>query len=127
MRALSIRQRLSLIIVISVLSLISVTIVSLMLKHENMLDERKNQIQVLVETAETLVTKLHQQALAGDISMEEAKQRAISALDAMRYGDNGYFMIYDMNSIMVHHPITASLIGRDLTLSSGRQWCLHHS
>ncbi|WP_192545493.1 methyl-accepting chemotaxis protein [Enterovibrio baiacu] len=114
MRALSIRQRLSLIIVISVLSLISVTIVSLMIKHENLLDERKNQIQVLVETAETLVTKLHQQALAGDISMEEAKQRAISALDAMRYGDNGYFMIYDMNSTMVHHPITASLIGRDL-------------
>ncbi len=114
MRALSIRQRLSLIIVISVMSLISVTIVSLMLKHENMLDERKNQIQVLVETAETLVTKLHQQALVGEISMEEAQQRAISALDAMRYGDNGYFMIYDMNSTMVHHPITASLIGRDL-------------
>ncbi|MDD1779974.1 methyl-accepting chemotaxis protein [Enterovibrio sp. ZSDZ35] len=115
MNALSIRQRLSLIIIIAVLSLVSVTIVSLMLKRENMLEDRKSQIQVLVETAETLVTRLYQQAEAGEISMNEAKDRAITSLDAMRYGDNGYFMIYDMNSTMIHHPISANLIGRNLS------------
>ncbi|KXF83416.1 methyl-accepting chemotaxis protein [Enterovibrio coralii] len=114
MNALSIRQRLSLIIVIAVLSLVSVTIVSLTLKRENMMEDRKSQIQVLVETAETLVTKLYEQAEAGEFSMNEAKTRAITALDAMRYGDNGYFMIYDENSVMVHHPISANLIGRNL-------------
>ncbi|PKF50953.1 methyl-accepting chemotaxis protein [Enterovibrio nigricans] len=114
MNALSIRQRLSLIIIIAVLSLVSVTIVSLILKRENMLEDRKNQIQVLVETAETLVTRLYSKAEAGEISMNEAKARAITALDAMRYGDNGYFMIYGMDSVMVHHPISAKLIGRNL-------------
>ncbi|CZF84327.1 methyl-accepting chemotaxis protein [Grimontia marina] len=114
MNALSIRQRLSLIIVIALLSLISVTTISLIFKRDNMLEERKNQIQLLVETAESLVTRLYQQSQAGDISVQEAQKRAITALDAMRYGTNGYFMIYDMNATMVHHPITSSLIGKDL-------------
>ncbi|WP_325894780.1 methyl-accepting chemotaxis protein [Grimontia sp. NTOU-MAR1] len=114
MNALSIRQRLSLIIVIALLSLVSVTTISLIFKRDNMLEERKNQIQVLVETAESLVTRLYQQSQAGDISVQEAQKRAITALDAMRYGTNGYFMIYDMNATMVHHPITSSLIGKDL-------------
>ncbi|OEE86407.1 chemotaxis protein [Enterovibrio norvegicus FF-162] len=114
MNALSIRQRLSLIITIAVLSLVSVTTITLVVKRDNMLEERKNQIQVLVETAETLVTRLYQQAQSGDISMEEAKQQSVNALDAMRYGENGYFMIYSMNSDMVHHPIATNLIGKNL-------------
>ncbi|WP_407333572.1 methyl-accepting chemotaxis protein [Enterovibrio sp. 27052020O] len=114
MNALSIRQRLSLIIAIAVLSLVSVTTISLVVKRDNMLEERKNQIQVLVETAESLVTSLYQQAQSGNISMEQAKQQAINALDAMRYGENGYFMIYSMNSEMIHHPIATNLIGKNL-------------
>ncbi|NGO00236.1 methyl-accepting chemotaxis protein [Grimontia sp. S25] len=114
MNALSIRQRLSLIIVIALLSLVSVTTISLIIKRDNMLEERKNQIQVLVETAESLVTRLYQKSQTGEISVEEAQQRAITAMDAMRYGTNGYFMIYDMKSTMVHHPIASNLIGKDL-------------
>ncbi|MDD1793311.1 methyl-accepting chemotaxis protein [Enterovibrio makurazakiensis] len=114
MNALSIRQRLSLIIAIAVLSLVSVTTISLVLKKDNMMDERKNQIQVLVQTAQSLVQRYYQQAQNGDISMEQAKQQSINALDAMRYGENGYFMIYNMNSDMVHHPIAANLIGKNL-------------
>ncbi|WP_028022286.1 methyl-accepting chemotaxis protein [Enterovibrio calviensis] len=114
MNALSIRQRLSLIIAIAVLSLVSVTTISLVLKRDNMMDERKNQIQVLVETAQSLVSRYYQQAQNGEISMEQAKQQSINALDAMRYGENGYFMIYSLNSDMIHHPISANLIGRNL-------------
>ncbi|CZF82598.1 Methyl-accepting chemotaxis protein 4 [Grimontia celer] len=114
MNALSIRQRLSLIIVIALLSLVSVTTISLIIKRDNMLEERKSQIQVLVETAESLVTRLYQQSQTGEISVQEAQQRAITAMDAMRYGTDGYFMIYDMNSTMVHHPIASNLIGKDL-------------
>ncbi|MBC7004162.1 methyl-accepting chemotaxis protein [Photobacterium sp. BZF1] len=115
MNALSIKQRLMLIILIAVVSLISATTFALFDKKESMLGERKHQIQVLVESAETLVSALYQQAQQGEITHQEAQQRAISALDAMRYGDNGYFMVYDMNSTMVHHPISPHLNGRDLS------------
>lgn len=115
MNALSIKQRLMLIILIAVVSLVSATLFALFDKRDSMLGERKHQIQVLVESAETLVSALYQQAQQGEITEQEAQQRAISALDAMRYGDNGYFMVYDMNSTMVHHPISPHLNGRDLS------------
>ncbi|AJR09008.1 methyl-accepting chemotaxis protein [Photobacterium gaetbulicola] len=115
MNALSIKQRLVLLILIAVSSLLLATLLAVFDKRDSMLDERKNQIQILVETAETLVSSLHQQALQGQISNDEAKQRAISALNAMRYGDNGYFMVYDMTSTMVNHPINPTLNGKDLS------------
>ncbi|AMG29004.1 methyl-accepting chemotaxis protein [Grimontia hollisae] len=114
MNALSIRQRLSLIIIIALLSLVSVTIISLTVKRDNMLEERKSQIRVLVETTQSLVTRLYQQTQTGEISEREAQQRAITAIDAMRYGNNGYFMVFDMDANMVHHPISPDLNGKNL-------------
>ncbi|PSU34240.1 methyl-accepting chemotaxis protein [Photobacterium lutimaris] len=115
MNALSIKQRLMLIILIAVVSLISATLFALFDKRDSMLGERKHQIQVLVESAETLVSDLYNQAQQGEITIQEAQKRAISALNAMRYGDNGYFMVYDMKSTMIHHPISPHLNGRDLS------------
>ncbi|MGF1759743.1 methyl-accepting chemotaxis protein [Photobacterium sagamiensis] len=114
MNALSIRKRLLLLIIIAVLALITVTSITLINQKADMMAERKNQIQVLVETAEILVTRLYQQANAGDITMNEAEQRAKQAIDAMRYGKNGYFMIYNTQGVMVHHPIATNLIGKNL-------------
>lgn len=115
MNTLSIKQRLMLIILIAVVSLITTTLFALFDKKDSMLGERKHQIQVLVESAETLVSDLYNQAQQGKITVQEAQKRAISALNAMRYGDNGYFMVYDMKSTMIHHPISPHLNGRDLS------------
>ncbi|MGF1737680.1 methyl-accepting chemotaxis protein [Photobacterium satsumensis] len=115
MNTLSIKQRLMLIILIAVVSLITATLFALFDKKDSMLGERKHQIQVLVESAETLVSDLYNQAQQGKITVQEAQKRAISALNAMRYGDNGYFMVYDMKSTMIHHPISPHLNGRDLS------------
>ncbi|MGR5062292.1 methyl-accepting chemotaxis protein [Photobacterium sp. DNB22_13_2] len=115
MNALSIKQRLMLIILIAVVSLISATLFALFDSRDSMLGERKHQIQVLVESAETLVSDLYKQAQQGEITIPEAQKRAISSLNAMRYGDNGYFMVYDMKSTMIHHPISPHLNGRDLS------------
>ncbi|WP_026957366.1 methyl-accepting chemotaxis protein [Aliagarivorans taiwanensis] len=114
MNALSIRQRLLLLIALASISIVLVAGVTLLNKKHGMLEERQLQIKVLVETAYTLVESFAEQARQGQLSSEEAQQRALQALDAMRYGDNGYFMVYSFDSEMVHHPIAKQLIGKDL-------------
>ncbi|MFG1490908.1 methyl-accepting chemotaxis protein, partial [Oceanospirillum sp. HFRX-1_2] len=52
---------------------------------------------------------------AGQQTEEEAKQRSIKTLEALRYGDNDYFWINDMQAVVVMHPIKPALNGKDLS------------
>jgi methyl-accepting chemotaxis protein len=47
------------------------------------------------------------------LTREEAQARA-EAVRPMRYEDDGYFWINDMNNIMVMHPIKPALEGQIL-------------
>ncbi len=98
---------------------VSLTVLSLVvaglypLMYKSLMDEKRAKTQNLVETAWASVNYYAEQAKAGVLSEEEAKNRAIATVKSMRYMENNYFWI-TIGTTMVMHPIKASLDGKDL-------------
>ena len=44
-----------------------------------------------------------------------SKERAMRLLEAMEYGDDGYFFVYDLHGTVLMHPRQHDLVGRDLS------------
>lgn len=81
--------------------------------HTQLLDARKAKVKEQVEAAYTLVQHYYEQrqSLGEDVS----KQRALDALRVLRYGDNGYVWINDMQAKLVLHPMKPDQEGRDMS------------
>jgi len=91
--------------------------------HEEMLIARKLKAQQLTETAYSLIAHYQAEAVAGRLTVEQAKREAIAELRGLRYGVNDYFWISDMATRMVMHPISPELDGKvlgDMTTPDGR-------
>ena len=85
------------------------------LLKDRLMNEKQMSTKNLVDTAFTIVNYYEGKAKAGDLKVEEAKQRAIADLRSMRYGDNEYFFILDSNAKMVMHATKPELEGKDLS------------
>jgi methyl-accepting chemotaxis protein len=83
--------------------------------RHNVIEGRRVEIRHLVESAWGILDHYAQQASQGLLSEEEAQQRAKDAVKALRFGDNNYFWINDMQPRMIMHPLKDDLIGQDLT------------
>ncbi|EDZ62465.1 methyl-accepting chemotaxis sensory transducer [Sulfurimonas gotlandica GD1] len=46
---------------------------------------------------------------------ELIKKDALKVISQMRYGDNGYFWVNDLNAVIVEHPVKPELNGKDLS------------
>ncbi|MCR4406678.1 MAG: cache domain-containing protein [Anaerolineae bacterium] len=67
-------------------------------------EARREETRNLVLTAYSVLEYYAQQAREGLISEEEAKSAALEAVKAMRYGEDDYFWINDLEPKMVMHP-----------------------
>ncbi|WP_031358204.1 methyl-accepting chemotaxis protein [Caballeronia sordidicola] len=84
--------------------------------HERLVDDRKEQLHYLVDEALTLVGHYQKAAQDNKMSESDAKQRALAALSAIRYGTDGYLAVVDGKSgVMLMHPIKPELDGRDMS------------
>jgi len=92
----------------------AITLIALLLNKQNLLSDRKQKTRHVVESAHSTVAYFHDQALKGNLSMEEAKERAAAALEQARYGEGDYFWINDMAPRMIMHPYSTDLNGTDL-------------
>ncbi len=83
----------------------------------NLIDQKKEMIQTLTDSAVSLLSEYQQQVAAGELSLVEAKSRAMEQIRYMRYGAEAkdYFWIIDMHPFMVMHPYSTDLEGNDLT------------
>ena len=73
----------------------------------------KTHLKTVAEYNRQVVTILHRQALAGEITMQEARRRARRVLLAQVVGQTGYSFCIDSHGIAVVHP-QAGMEGRDL-------------
>ncbi|EGI78543.1 methyl-accepting chemotaxis protein [Hylemonella gracilis] len=112
---MSLGKRLGSLIVSAILGLILLLTFSMVSERSLLLQERKDAVRQATEVAYGLMAHFHDQAVKGQMSMDEAKQRALSAVKALRYSGSEYFWINDMHPRMVMHPIRPELDGKDLT------------
>ena len=115
LHATTIAQRLGLLIASSIAGIAILSAIFLWTERTVVLEERQLGVRQTVESAHSLIAHFHSQATAGKMPEDEAKQRALAALKAMRYSGVEYFWVNDMQPKMVMHPIKPELDGKDLT------------
>ncbi|OEU58496.1 MAG: hypothetical protein BA871_09225 [Desulfuromonadales bacterium C00003096] len=86
-----------------------------MAAKENVIEGRRSEIKHVVETAWGVLDHYAKQASQGLISEEEAKDKAKSAVQSLRFGGSNYLWINDLQPRMIMHPTNAELIGKDLS------------
>lgn len=77
--------------------------------------QKQIELQHLTELALGILKEEHAIAQKGDIAVVDAQKRAQARIAALRYGNNDYFWINDMQPRMVMHPVRAELNGTDLS------------
>jgi methyl-accepting chemotaxis protein len=76
--------------------------------------QKQIELQHLSELALGIVKEEHAAAQKGDIAVADAQKRALARVAALRYGNNDYFWVNDMQPRMVMHPIKPEMNGNDL-------------
>ncbi len=101
---------------LTVLLLIIFTIIITgFIQRKAIMDREKDALKDAVDIAYSIVEANYKRARSGEISEEEAKRLAIEGIKVLRYRNNDYFWINDINSKMVMHPVKPSLNGKDLS------------
>ena len=70
-------------------------------QKKQLMDQKKETIRQLTNSALSLLSELENKAAQGEISSEQARERAINQIRNMRYGAEGkdYFWINDMHPL----------------------------
>ena len=68
-----------------------------------------------VEVGRGILAWAHAQEVAGKLTREQAQQLALQSMVGLRYDEQEYFWINDMQPRMVMHPIRPELDGQDLS------------
>ena len=114
LRLIKINTRLSILIGMSLIGIAALTASSLWSFKDSLLESKRIQLNYIVNSAHNIAKHFHERNLAGELSTEEAKARAIEAIQAIRYDGTNYLWIndYDVNIIM--HPTKPQLNGKNL-------------
>ena len=85
--------------------------------EEGILNAKRETAQELVLVTCALLEDYANRVASGELSLDEAKERAKARIGSLRYGPEGkdYFWINDMQPVMVMHPYRNDLVGQDIS------------
>src|SRR5260370_18496366 len=78
-------------------------------------EQKQIELKHLADLGLGIVKEEDAAAQKGDIAVADAQKRAMARLATLRYGNNDYFWINDMQPRMVMHPIKPEMNGNDLS------------
>jgi methyl-accepting chemotaxis protein len=115
MRSLRISTQLNLLAVVMILGMVGLGVYNLFQEQGHLVEERQETLASLVESAIGIFAHYHEQELGGTLSRREAQERALFAVEAMRYSGDNYLWVNDMAPVMIMHPTVPELNGQDLS------------
>jgi methyl-accepting chemotaxis protein len=77
--------------------------------------QKQIELQHLGELALGIAKEEHALAQKGDIAVADAQKRTLTRIAALRYGNNDYFWVNDMQPRMVMHPMKPEMNGNDIS------------
>jgi PAS domain S-box-containing protein/putative nucleotidyltransferase with HDIG domain len=85
--------------------------------EDSFLNRKREMIRELAETTWSLLATYHERELSGELTRNDAQQRAILRIRNLRYGPEkkDYFWINDMTPRMIMHPYRTDLEGKDVS------------
>jgi methyl-accepting chemotaxis protein len=122
---LRVSGRLYALVVLFALGCAALAAMLIWLQGERAVAARQQSLQQLVDSAIGVLDAHKKLADAGEMSVDEAKKRALKILENMRYGHGDYFTVRSLEGVTVMHPIAPQTIGtnRDnVTDSHGRYY-----
>ena len=114
-KSISIKTKLSLVVLIVILTLLAVSAFALFTEKSLLLQDREVKSRHLVEVAYGVLAYNYDLQIKGTLTEEQAKAAAISVIKTLRYGENDYFWINDMIPRVLMHPIKPELDGKDVS------------
>lgn len=114
LRSVSIKVRLAFVIGLAMLALAGTAIYLAQSNYAAQREERFAELERQVESALSLFANVHTAAEAAGADAETALDRAVKAVEAMAYGDDEYFFVYDGTTV-VGLRLRPDLIGEDLS------------
>lgn len=111
------------IVTISVVSVTFITVIILLyfmpLIEQKILEGKKEGLKNVVDVAYGFFQEYDKQVASGLITLDEAKEQLAKRLKKMRYSDDEYFWINDLEHIMIMHPINPDLDGQNVKNQKG--------
>ncbi|PGH55113.1 chemotaxis protein [Azospirillum palustre] len=92
---------------------IAMAAAALWLDQRNMLDERKETLRSVVQTAHGLAAGYETEVKAGHLTREQAFERFKANLNTMFYNGKDYIFVQNLNYQTVIHPVRPDVIGKD--------------
>src|SRR5208337_341839 len=114
---LRIKYKIFFIVIISVLCVTAISIGFLLSFRNSLVEEKKDKLRNVVETAYGVIAHYHQLSADGAMPEDQAKSSAMADLKALRYNKNDYFWINDDKlpyPAMIMHPVSPALDGKVL-------------
>jgi methyl-accepting chemotaxis protein len=100
---------------LSFIGLLGIAILDSRELASSLMQQKQIELKHLAELALGIVKEEHAASQKGDIAAADAQKRAMARLAALRYGNNDYFWINDMQPRMVMHPMKPEMNGNDLS------------
>ncbi|EKD34844.1 MAG: hypothetical protein ACD_75C02165G0004, partial [uncultured bacterium] len=83
--------------------------------EEKMMEGKKEGVKNVVDVAFSAFLEYEILIKNGKLSVEDARRQLADRIRSLRYRDNDYFWINDLNMVMIMHPIKPELEGVDLS------------
>jgi methyl-accepting chemotaxis protein len=114
-KSISIKTKLSLVILIVMLSLLTISAFALFTERTSLLQDRQVKTRNLVEAAYGVLAYHYDLQTNGSLTEEQAKTAAMAVIKSLRYQEKEYFWINDMTPHVLMHPIKPELDGKDVS------------
>lgn len=111
---LTIRARLCLIVLTSILGTFAVLAFIILEMREGHLGDRRQKTRELVETAVSLIQGEYDSFRRGEMPEEKAREHALRILSRLRYDGNNYFWVNDLDATLIMHPFEHEMVGNSM-------------
>ena len=112
---MSLKNRIQIIVAVAAIGLLALAGLWLKSERSGLLSERKQSTKNLVGIPYSVMVEQYKLETEGKLTRDEAQKNALEAIRSMRYENNNYFWINDMNRVMLMHPIKPDMNGKDET------------
>ena len=75
---------------------------------------KEDNLRNVTEVAFSLLSEIEERVKAGEMTVDEAQNKALLSVKSLRYDETEYFWINDLSPKMIMHPYQPALDGKDL-------------
>lgn len=83
--------------------------------QQDLVRERTHATQYPIQMVVSILDMYRARVHNGELSLQDAQERALRTLHETRYADNQYFWVHDLSLKMLMHPFNPGLVGKNLS------------